>query len=193
MACPANISDDYQVILIGAASVGKTCIIKKWTINEFSDEYIPTKYSTDHKEIEVRSRKCKVEILDTAGLSQYWGMRDNMIRQADGIMIVFSITDEGSFEMLKELHQQVERNISESSCVLLVGNKHDLSETRKVTYDSAWSFSEHLGLDYIETSARVGHNIVEAFVHLIEAIMDKRLQNAPPQRTQTKNTKCRVM
>ena len=36
MACPANISDDYQVILIGAASVGKTCIIKKWTLNEVS-------------------------------------------------------------------------------------------------------------------------------------------------------------
>ena len=36
------------------------------------------------------------------------------IISADGIMIVFSITDEGSFEMLKELHQQVERNISES-------------------------------------------------------------------------------
>lgn len=193
MACPANISDDYQVILIGAASVGKTCIIKKWTLNEFSDEYIPTKYSKDHKEIEVRGRLCKVEILDTAGLSQYWGMRDNMIRQADGIMIVFSITDEGSFEMLKELHQQVERNISESSCVLLVGNKHDLSETRKVTFDSACSFSESLGLKYIETSARVGHNIVEAFVSLIGAIMDKRLQKVPPQRTQTKNTKCRVM
>ena len=48
---------------------------------QFSDEYIPTKYSKDHKEIEVRGRLCKVEILDTAGLSQYWGMRDNMIRQ----------------------------------------------------------------------------------------------------------------
>ena len=36
MACNANISDDYQVILIGAASVGKTCIIKKWTLNEVS-------------------------------------------------------------------------------------------------------------------------------------------------------------
>ena len=50
---------------------------------QFSDEYIPTKYSKDHKEIEVRSRTCKVEILDTAGLAQYWGMRDNMIRQGE--------------------------------------------------------------------------------------------------------------
>lgn len=62
----------------------KQSVIYYLTIHfQFSDEYIPTKYSTDHKEIEVRSRKCKVEILDTAGLSQYWGMRDNMIRQGD--------------------------------------------------------------------------------------------------------------
>ena len=44
MACPANISDDYQVILIGAASVGKTCIIKKWTLNEVSIRDIPPAY-----------------------------------------------------------------------------------------------------------------------------------------------------
>lgn len=189
----ATISDDYQIILIGAASVGKTCIIKKWTSDEFSDEYIPTKYSTDHKEIDVKGRCCKVEILDTAGLSQYWGMRDGIIRSADGIMVVFSITDEGSFEMLQDLHQQVDRNLKDTACVLLVGNKWDLSETRRITYDTACSFSESHGLQYIETSARVGHNIVEAFVKLIEAIMDKRLQRLPP-RTSTKNNKiCKVM
>jgi len=54
------------------------------------------------------------------------------------------------------------------SCVILVGNKYDLSPTRRVTYDSACTFSEELGLTYIETSARVGHNIVTAFVSLIE-------------------------
>ena len=53
-----------------------------------------------------------------------------LLVSADGIMIVFSITDEGSFEMLKELHQQVERNISES-----VSNFY-LSFVKKCTFYS---------------------------------------------------------
>lgn len=51
---------------------------------QFSDEYIPTKTNTEQKEVEVRGQQCKVEILDTAGLSQFWGMRDEMIRQGIG-------------------------------------------------------------------------------------------------------------
>lgn len=178
-------------MLMGAAGVGKTCIIKRWIERRYFGEYIPTKFQKETTEVQVKGKNCKVEILDTAGLSAYWSLRDSFVRTVDGIMLVFSLNDVESFEYLTTLHEQVSRGMREDSTIIIIGNKEDLPEdVRSVNYHLAQETANKLGAEYRETSAMTGFQIDDAFLRLIELCMDKRIAvNDVP----TKKTKKGVM
>ena len=130
------------LLLFGSRGVGKTCIMKQWLSKQFTQEYILTKQGSDQKDVIVNSRivviyqtldnfhkkNCHIDLIDTAGLAQSWGMCDQLIHlhQADRIMIAYLKTDEASFEFVSELEQQVSRNIHPESCCIMVGNNRTL-------------------------------------------------------------------
>lgn len=92
-------------------------------------------------------------------------------RNSVGILIVFDITKRKSFEnitqWLKESKDQTEPH---KGVYLIVGHKSDRDEERQVTTREGKMFAESNGLKYIETSARNGQNVEEAFLLLAREI-----------------------
>ena len=109
-----------------------------------------------------------LDILDTAGQEEFSAMREHYMRYSNSFLIVFSITDLISFEEAQKLYTFTLR-VRDASTVsaILVGNKSDLEQSRVVSFAQAKAVADQLMIPYIETSAKTGHNISQAFVELL--------------------------
>ncbi len=125
----------------------------------------------------VNGKEYEVEILDTAGEEDYQNMMDMWISFGEGFLLVFAINEPESFEILKQKHDRVLKGKHGVKCpIILVGNKQDLANERKVTYDEAKQLADSWGVEYIETSAKTNFNCKEAFEKLaLEIIKTKTL------------------
>merc|ERR1711916_288871 len=63
------------------------------------------------------------------------------------------------------------RNLTNpNTVIMLIGNKKDVDEQRDVTYEEASQFAEEHGLVFLETSAKTGEHVEEAFVKTAQLI-----------------------
>ena len=79
-------------------------------------------------------------------------------------MIIFDISNRQSYENLsKWIRDAKTSSNSDNFELVILGNKHDLIQFRKVTKEEAETFAAQEGLSYMETSAKTGHNVDKAF------------------------------
>ena len=97
---------------------------------------------------------------------------DMWISFGEGFLLVFAINDAESFELLKVKHDRVLKGKHGVKCpILLVGNKQDLENERKVTFDEAKQLADSWEVEYMETSAKTNFNCKEAFEKLAQKIV----------------------
>ena len=91
-------------------------------------------------------------------------MTASYYRGAQGIIIVYDVTDRDTFENVRTWIQEIEKYSKPGVCKVLVGNKCDLDSQRQVTKEEAEEFANQFGMPFIETSAKASLNVDEAFV-----------------------------
>lgn len=113
--------------------------------------------------------------LDTAGTEQFTAMRELYMKQGQGFLLVFSITNMNSFYELAELREQIIRiKEDEDIPLVVVGNKSDMEDDRAVPRARAFQLAQSWGQKpYFETSARRRTNVDEVFLNLCRQILQK--------------------
>ena len=140
------------------------------------DPTIEDRYKSN---IQIEGKDYEVEILDTAGEEDYQNMMDMWISFGEGFLLVFAINDKESFELLKGKHDRVLKGKHGAKCpILLVGNKQDLEQERKVQYSAAKALADSWGIEYMETSAKTNFNCKEAFEKLAQTIVKSKSSNS---------------
>ena len=86
---------------------------------------------------------------------------------------MFDVTDSASFRNIKQWLQEIDRYACESVSRLLVGNKVDLSTKRVVSNEEMKNFAKSLGIPCMETSAKTGFNVDDAFLLLTQTLYEK--------------------
>ena len=92
------------------------------------------------------------------------------------IIICFDVTDENTFINVKNWLNEIEKNIH-NIFIVLVGNKCDLNNVRKVSFENAQLFAKENNLFYIETSAKNNINIIELFNIIADKILEYNNKN----------------
>ena len=162
------ISQDYdylfKVLLLGDSDVGKSSLILRYTEETFNSKLVNS-IGVDFKmkKKEIDGKIIKVQIWDTAGHERFRSITYSYYRGANAIIIVFDLSDKKSFINIIEWLKQIEKHAQENVFKFLVGNKSDLIDERKVTYEEAKKYADEHDLPYIETSAKEGININELF------------------------------
>ena len=135
----ANASNSlHKVIMVGSGGVGKSALTLQFMYDEFVVEYEPTKADFYRKKVVLDGEEVMIDVHDTAGMEDYTAIRDNYIRGAEGFLCVFSITDSESFQKSQEFREHIIRVKSDESIpFILVGNKSDLTNSRKVQQATA--------------------------------------------------------
>lgn len=114
----------------------------------------------------------------TAGQERFRTITSAYYRGAMGIMLVYDITQEKSFENIKNWIRNIEENASTDVEKMLLGNKCELNEKRQVTKERGEQLAIEYGIKFLETSAKNSINVEEAFFTLardIKSKMEKRL------------------
>jgi len=116
----------------------------------------------------VEGEEVVLDVLDTAGQEEYKAMREHYMRGGEGFLLVFSITDRGSFEELRDFQQQIlQVKDRDEFPMIICGSKCDLEFERQVSASEGRALAERWGCRYIETSAKMRINVDEAFMALV--------------------------
>ena len=110
-----------------------------------------------------------VQIMDTGGAERFRSITTNYYRNADCCLLVYDITDENSFEEIKNFfNEKIKEKCKENITVILLGNKTDLESERKVPSEKGANFCVENGYIFMETSCLKNENVADAFETLIE-------------------------
>ncbi|XP_015123043.1 ras-related protein Ral-a isoform X2 [Diachasma alloeum] len=180
----------HKVIMVGSGGVGKSALTLQFMYDEFVEDYEPTKADSYRKKVVLDGEEVQIDILDTAGQEDYAAIRDNYFRSGEGFLCVFSITEDDSFQATQEFREQILRvKNDENIPFLLVGNKSDLQEKRKVSLAEAQARSQQWGVPYVETSAKTKENVDKVFFDLIRSIATRKARENQIEGAERKNNK----
>jgi len=176
----------FKLLLIGDSGVGKTCILFRFSEDAFNTTFIST-IGIDFKirTIELDGKKIKLQIWDTAGQERFRTITTAYYRGAMGIMLVYDVTNEKSFENIKNWIRNIEEHASSDVEKMILGNKCDINERRLVSKDRGEQLAIEYGIKFMETSAKASVNVEEAFFTLAKDIktkMEKKLEASHPPR-----------
>ena len=174
--------------MIGNSGVGKSCLLIRFTDDTFSDSYVTT-IGVDFKikTLEIESKSCKLQIWDTAGQERFRNIISSYYRGAQGIMLVYDITDLESFQNLNSWLIEIEKNASKNVYKILIGNKCDMENERKVTTQQGKEFADQYGMKFFETSAKNSTNVNEAFIAMTKEVMKSSNKKAPTNKKENVN------
>jgi small GTP-binding protein len=173
-------SYNFKILTIGESGVGKTSIFRRYVDNKFYKDYLAT-VGTDFrvKTLNINDQEVKLKVWDTAGQERFSNITSQYYKGADGIVVVYDVTDFASFEKVKNWMGQIKENATNDLlCIILLGNKCDChSEKRVVTAEMGEKLAEELKVKHFETSALENIGINDAFERLAKDIMKNKDRN----------------
>ena len=125
------------------------------------------------KQIEVNERLIKMQIWDTAGHEKFRTITTSYYKSAHAIIVLYDITDESSFEHIKNWMIDIDKFAKQGVLKVLVANKIDLEENRKITKEAGESLANKYGIKFFEVSAKDNINIEKLFIDTSKSLLEK--------------------
>ena len=174
----ANNGDSVKVTLLGNSGVGKTCIIYRFTNNDYKEGTMTTRGADySQKPITIKNQTINLDIWDTAGQENYRSLGRHFYKDSLIVILVYDITNRESFEDLQTLwYHDLKRYGEKYSVLAVVGNKCDLFEEEKVTEEEGRKFASEKGAEFMLVSAKTGDNIINLFNVLVNKYLDPSFQ-----------------
>ena len=168
---------DAQIITLGEGKVGKTSLIFRYIDNTFTLNYLSTIGidSKVKKLILKNGEEVKVKLFDTAGQERFKSITTNYIKKANGIVLVYDITDETSFQKIETWYENLSSDSNNILPIVLIGNKSNFEEERVISTEDGEELAKKLKIEnhFFETSCQSGKNVHEAINDLVEQIYNK--------------------
>ncbi|CAK78018.1 unnamed protein product (macronuclear) [Paramecium tetraurelia] len=192
----SNSAISIKLVIVGDGSVGKTCILIRYTEDKFPTDYVPTIFENYCAQVLYENKMVNLNLWDTAGQEEYKQLRSISYPQSDVFLITFSVDEPSSFQnAIKKWYPELQAD-QPNAPKIFIGNKIDMrptenvNENKFVTFNIAQKVVSDLGCKYIECSALNGTNIKQIFLEAIKQAMKKKFpqqtsQTSGPAKTQT--------
>jgi len=154
--------------------VGKSSLVLRFVQGQFIENSLPTVGAAFLTQtLHVDGKTMKLEIWDTAGQEKFAALAPLYYHGAHVALLVFDITEEGSFGKAKFWVGEMQQHGNEGVKIVLVGNKSDLDDRRAVSEKEAQDYADSNGFPYFEVSAKTGQNVQEMFVKAAVSAADQ--------------------
>jgi len=162
----------FKLLLIGDSSVGKSSLLLRFCDNVFQEGTVNlTSVDFKTKNITIEGKTVQLQVWDTAGQERFRTITSSFYRGAHGIIVVYDISDQATFNNVKLWMQEIQRYATGGVCKMLVGNKVDLEEKRVIASSTAKDYADGLGISFIETSAKTAQDVDKAFERVATEIV----------------------
>ena len=169
-----------KVLLTGAAAVGKTSLVQRFIKNRFAANYkLTVGVDILTKDVEFKQGEvATLSIWDIGGQQRFEFIRSTFYKGAAGALLVFDLTREQTYIEVRKWLTEIRQFAGQDIPFVLIGNKYDLLEDvgEVIDRDEARALAESEGSIYIETSAKTGINVDDAFTELTRRIIESRTQ-----------------
>ncbi|KAL2791741.1 ras-related protein Rab-44 [Daubentonia madagascariensis] len=161
----------FHVIFLGDSNVGKTSFLHLLHQNSFATGLTAT-VGVDFriKNLLVDNKCFVLQLWDTAGQERYHSMTRQLLRKADGVVLMYDVTSQETFAHVRYWLDCLQDAGSDRVVILLLGNKTDCEEERQVPTEAGQQLAQELGVSFGECSAALGHNILEPMVNLARSL-----------------------
>jgi len=171
---------DYQfrLILIGDSTVGKSSLLRFFSDGKFAEVSDPT-VGVDFfsRLVTVKGgARVKLQLWDTAGQERFRSITKSYYRNSVGAVLAYDVCNQESFKHIPVWLMEAKRHIEpHQATFILVGCKRDLAVQgrREVSEEQGQALAEYHGIAFMETSAKLGTNVEEAFTIISEEIYNK--------------------
>jgi len=168
----------FKITILGDAAVGKTSLINQFCEGQFQDDYKPTLGANIiRKDVDIDGEdghtKIRLIMWDLAGQEKYSVIRSMYFQGCEGALLVYDTTRYNTFDNIKSKWlRDFKKYIKKKGVYILIGNKVDLNDQRVVPTEKGKDLAEDIQAShFIETSAKIGENIEEAFLLLVRQIL----------------------
>ncbi|XP_071100741.1 uncharacterized protein [Haliotis cracherodii] len=160
-----------KVTLVGNISTGKTSLTLRYCRGDIDRDPKPT-VAVDwlHHSETVNNRRVNLQIWDTAGQEKFEAVMPSFLRSSAVVLLCYDVTDVRSF-MSKTKWLEMIRGEVPDAPVFLVANKVDKSD-RIISKEDGEVFARENRLEYVETSAKTGHNVDGLFYEIAARMAD---------------------
>jgi len=192
----------FKVVMLGDAQVGKTSVLKKFTEDTFTQEYINT-IGVDFKTkiVSLKEKRIKLQIWDSAGRAKFAAISELFYVGTMAALYCFDLTNKESFQHVENWMQKLtksQHNTNKDDVIgVVVGCKADLSNDRKVSKEKGQELAIRHHARYVEVSALTGKGVEEMFLSLTKSMMarhegwkrEELMQQEPSNRIRKISTK----
>jgi small GTP-binding protein len=166
-----------KICLLGSYGVGKTSLVARFVHSMFADKYHTTVgVKIDKKVLAVDGEEVTLMLWDMAGEEDGAPVKLNQVRDTSGYLLVADGTRSRTLDVARSIQQRVEAEVGPRPFLLLV-NKADLRETWEIP-DSAWGELTDAGWTVLETSAKSGQHVEEAFLSLASRMLKAQVESS---------------
>jgi small GTP-binding protein len=161
-------------ILLGHTNVGKTTFFRYIQKKEYTEFLSTIGIDSLTLNAEINKENVLFELFDTAGQERYESISKNYYKQVDGILFFFDVTNEESFKRIDKWIKNIEESENMNNFeMILIGNKIDKNEERKISKKEAKEKANKYGMKYFESCCLNGLNIYELLNEIIFSAYNK--------------------
>lgn len=179
-----------KLLMIGDSGVGKTCLLLRYSNDSFSPTFITT-IGIDFKikNIEIEDKRIKLQIWDTAGQERFRTITTSYFRGAQGIVLVYDVTDRRSFESIRNWISQIQQHADIHVNKILVGNKSDMFDEKVVSSNEGQKLADEFGMEFWEASAKNNVNVEKCFLSIAKCVKSRLISDESTSSSTRKNFK----
>ena len=169
----------YKIVLAGAKDVGKSSLIARFCDNIFNENTMDTiGVAFKRKKINIDGKvDIDLNIWDFGGEEKYRDLFPSYVNGSAGALILYDTTRKETVDDINNWAQIIDSN-QEDVVKIIIGTKIDLKDQRQISKQEALECSECHNCcgEPIETSAKTGENVEEAFLALAREIMRRKVR-----------------
>jgi small GTP-binding protein len=164
----------FKAVLLGEGRVGKTSIGMKWCQNSF-DPNRPSTIKAGYyaKKLDTSAGVIELNLWDTAGQEEYHAVAPIYYKGAQAALLAYSVVDDGSFDRMRQWHQELRQILGTAVKIVVVANKVDLP-ARVIPASRGVEYAQSIGCTHFEVSAKTGQGLDMLFSYLAEELVKAR-------------------